>query len=42
MILGLPLLGLKSISSLTISVDNYDNLTVVGNLASVEIEDFLE
>jgi hypothetical protein len=41
MTLGLPLLGLYRASSLAFSVDE-DDLTIFGNLAFVEVEDFLE
>jgi hypothetical protein len=39
MTLGLPLLGLYSVSSLDFSVDE-DDLTILGILASVDVEDF--
>jgi hypothetical protein len=41
MTLGLPLLGLYSVSILAFFVDE-DDLNVLGNLASVDVEDFLE
>jgi hypothetical protein len=41
MTLGLPLLGLLSVSSLGSSV-NEDYLTILGDFASVEVEDFLK
>jgi hypothetical protein len=41
MTLGLPLLGLYSISSLAFSVDEVD-LNILGILALVDVEDFLE
>jgi hypothetical protein len=41
MTLGLPLLGLQSVSSLAFSVDD-DDLNILGILASVDVEDFLE
>jgi hypothetical protein len=39
MTLGLLLLGLESVSSLAFSVDE-DDLTILGILDSVEVEDF--
>jgi hypothetical protein len=39
--LGLHLLGLYRVSSLAFSVDD-DDLTILGILASVEVEGFLE
>jgi hypothetical protein len=41
MILGLPLLGLLSVSSLAFSVDE-DDFTILGISASVDVEDFLD
>jgi hypothetical protein len=41
MTLGLPLLGLQSVSSLAFSVDVND-LTILGVLASIDVKDFLE
>jgi hypothetical protein len=41
MTLGLPLLGLYSVSSSGFSVDE-DDLTILGILASLDVEDFIE
>jgi hypothetical protein len=41
MTLGLPLIGIYSFSSSDVSV-NEDDLTILGILASIDVEDFLE